>query len=120
MQRHIMTVEQLRLLLNGEVAELDGAQIILEDAGLDRIGRAIQQSKSGLGLPVSPVLIWSNEHAAWWKDAEMGYTRTRIEAGQYPLVKAARIIEGANRFQPPGDRPNESMVFVDPEHEALQ
>lgn len=44
------------------------------------------------------VLIWSNEHTAWWKANSWGYTRTLSEAGLYTLEEAKQIVEGANAF----------------------
>lgn len=46
-----------------------------------------------------PVLIWSFEHDAWWKTAEVGYTKEILEAGWYERAHAASICEKANAVQ---------------------
>lgn len=38
--------------------------------------------------PQDPVLIWSNEHRAWWKPDGMGYGRDILEAGIYRRADA--------------------------------
>jgi len=35
--------------------------------------------------------IWSNEHRAWWRPNELGYTPLIGEAGVYPLARAVQI-----------------------------
>lgn len=37
-------------------------------------------------------MIWSNEHAQWWRAESMGYTRSIEEAGRYGLHEATRIV----------------------------
>ena len=41
-------------------------------------------------------LIWSIEHAAWWRPGRMGYTREFALAGVYPEAEARAIVEDAN------------------------
>jgi hypothetical protein len=41
-------------------------------------------------------VIWSIEHDAWWRPAEIGYTRVLGEAGLYEQEDAARIVRQAN------------------------
>lgn len=53
-------------------------------------------------------LIWSNEHNAWWRWNECGYTPWKIGAGQYTYEDALRIVHNANKFC--GDTPNEAMI----------
>ena len=55
------------------------------------------------GEPEHAWLIWSNEHGAWWKPGEWGYTRLIEEAGRYTERRARQIcarawppIEAAN------------------------
>ena len=40
-------------------------------------------------------LIWSNEHRAWWRPAERGYTDAIEEAGRYPRSQAESIVARA-------------------------
>jgi hypothetical protein len=40
-------------------------------------------------------LIWSNEHGAWWRDNESGYTQHIDEAGRYDRADAERIVADA-------------------------
>jgi hypothetical protein len=58
-------------------------------------------------------LIWSNEHAAWWRPSACGYTKCRPEAGQYNLAEATRIVHEANFHLRDGEEPNETMVLAD-------
>jgi hypothetical protein len=44
-------------------------------------------------------LIWSNEHLAWWKPAELGYTTLTHNAGRYSKEEADAICARAN-FDP--------------------
>jgi hypothetical protein len=43
-------------------------------------------------------LIWSNEHEAWWRPNEYGYTRDIQQAGKYPIEDARRICTKANTY----------------------
>lgn len=38
-------------------------------------------------------LIWSYEHASWWKPDERGYTKSVFEAGTYSYKRAREIVE---------------------------
>jgi hypothetical protein len=40
-------------------------------------------------------LIWSNEHAMWWRENESGYTQHIDEAGRYDRADAERIVADA-------------------------
>lgn len=44
------------------------------------------------------VLIWSEEHGAWWGPDERGYTTSIMIAGRYSPDRAKAICEAANRF----------------------
>lgn len=54
------------------------------------------------------VYIWSNEHRAWWKPGNEGYTKDLHLAGLYDIDEARKICLGALY----GSRriPNEVMV----------
>ena len=43
------------------------------------------------------VLIWSNEHRAWWRDNSQGYAINLAAAGLYPRAEAERIVAGASK-----------------------
>lgn len=55
-------------------------------------------------------LIWSNEHRAWWKPGEYGYTTLTQRAGFYSEADAKRIVAQANIV--PRDPPHEVMVLA--------
>lgn len=55
-------------------------------------------------------VIWSFEHDAWWKPGRSGYTQDLYQAGLYTAEDAARIVEDANRFIEPGEKPNEEFM----------
>lgn len=40
-------------------------------------------------------LVWSNQHAMWWRPGSRGYTRYIEEAGRYPRAEAERIVGNA-------------------------
>ena len=61
--------------------------------------------------------IWSNEHIAWWKADELGYTKSSSEAGFYPIERAIEICLRANIALRAGCIPNEAIVPVDDELE---
>jgi hypothetical protein len=44
---------------------------------------------------MSTFLIWSNQHEAWWRPSERGYTPSIEEAGRYPRSVAERIVARA-------------------------
>jgi hypothetical protein len=54
-------------------------------------------------------LIWSNEHLAWWKPAELGYTTITHNAGRYSKEEADAICARAN-FDP--ETINEGAVLA--------
>lgn len=41
-------------------------------------------------------LIWSNEHAMWWRPWQSGYTQVIEEAGRYDRTEAERIVRRAS------------------------
>jgi hypothetical protein len=41
-------------------------------------------------------LVWSLEHAAWWKPASLGYTSDIKEAGRYFFEEAVLICQNGN------------------------
>lgn len=43
------------------------------------------------------VLIWSNEHGAWWRPQRCGYTPYKSLAGEYSLEEAVQICGDANK-----------------------
>lgn len=47
-------------------------------------------------MSVDEFVIWSFEHGAYWRPAEIGYTRELAEAGRYSKADADRIIASAN------------------------
>ena len=57
-------------------------------------------------------LVWSNEHAMWWKPHRCGYTAVISEAGRYSFNDATVICEGANIAIPDGKEPNEVLVLA--------
>lgn len=57
-------------------------------------------------------LIWSNEHRAWWKGGEAGYTTRISEAGHYTRGRAIEICSNALFGSKPG-LPNELPVSID-------
>jgi len=59
-------------------------------------------------------LIWSVEHAAWWKPDENDYTACKAEAGRYSFMDALAIVRRGNHFASP-DEPHEAMVKEDEE-----
>jgi hypothetical protein len=40
-------------------------------------------------------LVWSNEHGAWWRAGEAGYSRNLAEAGRYSRDRALAICRSA-------------------------
>jgi hypothetical protein len=42
-------------------------------------------------------LIWSEEHAAWWRGGSAGYTRSIFDAGHYSFKEAMEITSDANK-----------------------
>jgi hypothetical protein len=61
---------------------------------------------------VTEYWIWSNEHAAWWRPAERGYTQLLHEAGRYSQEMTERIVHGANFHLPDSSHPNEVAIPV--------
>lgn len=41
-------------------------------------------------------LIWSNEHAMWWRANQRGYTQYIEEAGRYERAEAVGIVRRAS------------------------
>lgn len=41
-------------------------------------------------------LVWSNEHAMWWRGNQRGYTQFIEEAGRYDRAEAERIVSRAS------------------------
>lgn len=58
------------------------------------------------------VLIWSNEHGAWWRAAGRGYTADINEAGRYSPDGAASALAGAVPDGPYDGWPNEVLVLA--------
>lgn len=55
-------------------------------------------------------LIWSNEHSAWWKPNQNGYTTDITGAGRYAYNVALEICKGANAHNKDAGVPNETMI----------
>lgn len=45
---------------------------------------------------VTKYLIWSNEHAMWWRGNHRGYTQYIEEAGRYGHAEACAIVRKAS------------------------
>ncbi len=41
------------------------------------------------------ILIWSNEHGAWWAPGQQGYTDSVQRAGRYTAPEAEAIVANA-------------------------
>lgn len=64
----------------------------------------------------SLVLIWSNEHNAWWAPGSRGYTVERSKAGLYRLAEAEAVVANANAYLADDAVPHEAIVpALDPE-----
>jgi hypothetical protein len=61
------------------------------------------------------VLIWSNEHTAFWAPNQRGYTSIRSEAGAYPYSEANEICLSANKWVNDAEIPNEAMLPINPD-----
>lgn len=65
-----------------------GIVMLLRDAARALEGLAHPKDAA----PVDPLyLVWSNEHHAWWKPDERGYTRIIERAGRYARADAITI-----------------------------
>lgn len=63
-------------------------------------------------------LVWSNEHSAWWKPNQCGYTRFIDRAGRYGRTEAMKIAgmrEGGWHVRK--GNPDEIAI---PEHDAIE
>lgn len=58
-------------------------------------------------------LIWSNEHAAWWRANGAGYTIHLRAAGRYSHAEALAICAVARDGWRPGTPPPELPVALD-------
>lgn len=70
-------------------------------------------------------LIWSNEHAGFWKASRHGYTRHMAEAGRFSEAEAKAIVEQASlggrlTYEPEEGRklPPEIMLLAPPVRRA--
>lgn len=61
-------------------------------------------------------VIWSYEHAAWWRSASAGYCTNLMGAGLYEKAEADEIVRGANEFS---DRKNEIASPAEAEWQKL-
>lgn len=62
--------------------------------------------------PAEPAyVIWSNEHAGWWRPGEAGYTPDLAEAGYYPRARAMQIARSQWRM-PVRGVPNEIAISL--------
>ena len=65
----------------------------------------------------TPYLIWSNEHGAWWRPSQWGYTRDVTAAGRYPRAVAMQVCATARAGWLPGMTPPEIAI---PEIDVLE
>jgi hypothetical protein len=65
-----------------------------------------------MNTPKKEWVIWSNEHAAWWKPYERGYTYVFQEAGLYTEDEVKRILEKANIVEYGKGIPNEVALLI--------
>ena len=61
---------------------------------------------------MSEYWIWSNEHQAWWRPNERGYTGLLHEAGRYHRSRVDQILKQANLVVDEYDFPNEVAIPV--------
>jgi len=54
-------------------------------------------------------VIWSKEHAGWWRPNKSGYTSILGDAGRYDKKQAGEIVDEANRFG------IEDVAIIDPD-----
>jgi hypothetical protein len=64
-----------------------------------------------------PYLVWSNEHRAWWKPEERGYTRKVSRAGRYSREVAFKIAATRGGGWPVDGNPYEIAI---PERDAVE
>ena len=65
-------------------------------------------------------LIWSNEHRAWWRPSEAGYTTHVEAAGRYSRERAIAICRDARGGWREGTPPPEIPVLEADALEALE
>lgn len=66
--------------------------------------------------PARKVLIWSEEHGAWWRANQWGYTNAIAEAGRYDRAVATSILTSANLG---GSQFNEIAIEIPDDLDAL-
>lgn len=83
----------------------------LEDppGALQLIDPATGRTSPLTAYPRPDWLIWSHEHAGWWKPFEQGYTTILAEAGRYLHARAYQICREANGYEYDGG-PSEVMI----------
>lgn len=59
------------------------------------------------------ILIWSEEHQAFWRANRSGYTENYSDAGLYPIAQAAQICEEAAIGASPDEPPPETMLTLE-------
>lgn len=64
-------------------------------------------------------LIWSNEHAAWWKPRGMGYTGIIGEAGRFSFGESVAYCEAMSRHQGADGVPKEVALLAPEAVKAL-
>lgn len=58
-------------------------------------------------------LIWSNEHKAWWKKGNHGYTSFLSEAARFTFTEACQVLNEANKYRWfCSNEPHETMVPI--------
>lgn len=78
--------EKLLQFVDEAIEDLDNHACGVSASGLVQVRQALQP------LP-DKWLIWSNEHAAWWRPASCGYTHSIEDAGRYTLKEAKAICQ---------------------------
>lgn len=63
-------------------------------------------------------LVWSNEHAAWWKVGDRGYTHSMVEAARYTREDALARCHKMGPWKHPGI-PDEVAVVAPDENWAV-
>lgn len=80
----------------------------------DQVARMLTAAEA-LGwklVPAPEYLIWSNEHAAWWRPNGCGYTRDMAAAGRYARDEAIAVSLGRDGWEP-GQNPPEIPVLIE-------
>lgn len=97
--------EAIRQLVDHQQqADPDGERVTVSRQALEEVLAAVRSSPP-------TVLIWSEEHRAWWNPNSCGYTNSMRRAGVYTVEQADLIVRSANH----GSAFNEVAVPITPE-----